>query len=65
LEAVEKPTELENVQYQHTDYDEALASPAAAEDSAPFEREGVKIGRNDPCHCGSGQKYKQCHGKLS
>ena len=64
LEAVEKPTELENVQYQHTDYDEALASPAA-EDSAPFEREGVKIGRNDPCHCGSGQKYKQCHGKLS
>jgi preprotein translocase subunit SecA len=64
LEAVEKPTELENVQYQHTDYDEALASPAA-EDGAPFEREGVKIGRNDPCHCGSGQKYKQCHGKLS
>jgi len=23
----------------------------------------VKIGRNDPCHCGSGKKYKQCHGK--
>jgi preprotein translocase subunit SecA len=64
LEAVEKPTELENVQYQHTGYDEALASPAA-EDGAPFEREGVKIGRNDPCPCGSGQKYKQCHGKLS
>jgi preprotein translocase subunit SecA len=64
LEAVEKPTELENVQYQHTDYDEALASPAK-EDGAPFEREGVKIGRNDPCPCGSGQKYKQCHGKLS
>ena len=64
LEAVEKPTELENVQYQHTDYDEALASPES-EDGAPFEREGVKIGRNDPCPCGSGQKYKQCHGKLS
>ena len=64
LEAVEKPTELENVQYQHTGYDEALAAPVA-EDAAPFEREGVKIGRNDPCPCGSGQKYKQCHGKLS
>lgn len=64
LEAVEKPAELENVQYQHTDYDEALASPSA-DNSAPFEREGVKIGRNDPCPCGSGQKYKQCHGKLS
>jgi preprotein translocase subunit SecA len=23
----------------------------------------VKLGRNDPCHCGSGKKYKQCHGK--
>lgn len=64
LEAVEKPAELENVQYQHTDYDEALASPSA-EAGAPFEREGVKVGRNDPCPCGSGQKYKQCHGKLS
>jgi preprotein translocase subunit SecA len=64
LEAVEKPTELENVQYQHTGYDEALAAPAA-EEAAPFEREGVKIGRNDPCPCGSGQNYKQCHGKLS
>ena len=64
LEAIEKPTELENVQYQHTDYDEALAAPAVKE-MAPIEREGVKIGRNDPCPCGSGQKYKQCHGKLS
>jgi preprotein translocase subunit SecA len=64
LEAVEKPAELENVQYQHTDYDEALVSPSA-DTSEPFEREGLKIGRNDPCPCGSGQKYKQCHGKLS
>ncbi|MBN7818244.1 preprotein translocase subunit SecA [Bowmanella yangjiangensis] len=29
------------------------------------EREGPKVGRNDPCPCGSGKKYKQCHGKLS
>ncbi len=28
-----------------------------------FKREGKKIGRNDPCPCGSGKKYKQCHGK--
>ena len=27
------------------------------------KREGVKIGRNDPCHCGSGKKFKNCHGK--
>lgn len=27
-------------------------------------RKEVKVGRNDPCPCGSGKKYKQCHGKL-
>ena len=32
--------------------------------AAPFVRETVKVGRNDPCPCGSGMKYKQCHGKL-
>jgi len=31
----------------------------------PFRRFGNKIGRNDPCPCGSGKKYKQCHGRLS
>ncbi|WP_026971548.1 preprotein translocase subunit SecA [Aliagarivorans marinus] len=37
-------------------------APAAAQ---PFQREGAKVGRNDPCPCGSGKKYKNCHGKLS
>jgi len=31
----------------------------------PYRREGEKIGRNDPCWCGSGKKFKHCHGKLS
>ena len=31
----------------------------------PFRRFGQKIGRNDPCPCGSGKKYKQCHGRLA
>ncbi len=30
----------------------------------PFVRDGAKVGRNDPCPCGSGKKYKHCHGKL-
>jgi preprotein translocase subunit SecA len=30
----------------------------------PFVRAGEKIGRNDPCPCGSGKKYKQCHGRI-
>lgn len=38
------------------------ASPAAVQ--TPFVR-GDKVGRNDPCPCGSGKKYKQCHGQLS
>jgi preprotein translocase subunit SecA len=42
------------------------APPEAAEDGAqPFRRFGEKIGRNDPCPCGSGKKYKQCHGRLA
>ena len=32
---------------------------------APVVRDGAKVGRNDPCPCGSGKKYKQCHGKLA
>jgi len=71
VEAVERPVEVENVQYQHADYAEALASDAS--DTAevnvaaqqPMVRDGVKVGRNDLCPCGSGKKYKQCHGVLS
>ncbi|NIC07879.1 preprotein translocase subunit SecA [Billgrantia bachuensis] len=40
-------------------------APAAAADGRPVRREGPKVGRNDPCPCGSGKKYKQCCGQLS
>jgi len=30
--------------------------------AAPYRRETPKLGRNDPCFCGSGRKYKKCHG---
>lgn len=39
-------------------------SATASAPAAPVTREGPKVGRNDPCPCGSGKKYKQCHGKL-
>ncbi len=40
------------------------ASKAGAEKSAPvIKKTGKKVGRNDPCPCGSGKKYKQCCGK--
>ena len=36
-----------------------------SEEHTPFQREGRKVGRNEPCPCGSGKKFKQCHGKLT
>ncbi|SCY26428.1 preprotein translocase subunit SecA [Nitrosospira sp. Nsp13] len=62
-----------NVQYHHAAYEEALDEAGDHEDHdeqrlekhQPFVRQGGKVGRNDPCPCGSGKKYKQCHGKLS
>ncbi|MBU1664598.1 MAG: preprotein translocase subunit SecA [Gammaproteobacteria bacterium] len=67
VEEVETHEDLSNVQYHHANYEEALAS--AAEETAagphPFERDHAKVGRNDPCPCGSGKKYKHCHGQLS
>jgi len=58
--------EVQNVQYQHADYDEALGAGEAAE-AEPRQpaQAGPKVGRNDLCPCGSGKKYKHCHGKLS
>ncbi|HTN95259.1 MAG TPA: SEC-C metal-binding domain-containing protein, partial [Gallionella sp.] len=73
VEAVEAAPAPGNVQYHHADYDEALAStddkraggdPATGEHK-PFVRNEQKVGRNDPCPCGSGKKYKQCHGRLA
>ena len=43
----------------------AGGAPAAAPPPEPFVRGQRKIGRNEPCPCGSGKKYKQCHGSLS
>jgi len=66
IEEAEVPPQLENVQYHHADYDEALGQGEAAEAAPrPSERVLPKVGRNDACPCGSGKKYKHCHGRLS
>ncbi|MFL9924734.1 preprotein translocase subunit SecA [Herbaspirillum lusitanum] len=62
--------QLENVHYQHADFDaeaapEELLAPTASSESGDASDEYPKVGRNDPCPCGSGKKYKQCHGKLA
>ena len=40
------------------------ATAATGQPVAPFVRDNAKVGRNEPCPCGSGLKYKQCHGRL-
>jgi preprotein translocase subunit SecA len=60
-----------DVQYHHPEVEsgqgeEGMAG-AGGEDVAKVEtfvRQGRKVGRNEPCPCGSGKKYKHCHGKL-
>jgi len=69
VQAVEEAKPVSNVQYQHAGYEEALAAPAADGGVAlapppPFTRAGEKVGRNDLCPCGSGKKYKHCHGRI-
>ncbi|WP_143285575.1 SEC-C metal-binding domain-containing protein, partial [Burkholderia pseudomallei] len=64
------------VEFQHADFAAATAGGAVVADataemvghamshSGPAG-EGPRVGRNDPCPCGSGKKYKHCHGKLN
>lgn len=57
------------LQYQHAEMTalqgETDVTIAEAESVQPFVRSQPKIGRNEACPCGSGQKYKYCHGKLT
>ena len=79
-DAIERQREQElareKINYQHQQVSAlggAVAQPEPGEEQAgaqaneritPFVREVPKVGRNDPCPCGSGKKYKVCHGKL-
>src|SRR5690606_11888318 len=58
----------ERAKYQHEEA-ESLTGNGPQEEEAPaaqpFVRDEKKVGRNDPCPCGSGKKYKHCHGTLS
>ena len=52
------------IEYQHENAS-AMGLSDSEEEHTPFVRNEKKVGRNEPCPCGSGKKYKQCHGKLS
>ncbi len=74
IEAAEQQlaqTQIENVHYQHADFDasaspEEMLAPTTAPEAADVATDTqYKVGRNDPCPCGSGKKFKQCHGRLA
>jgi preprotein translocase subunit SecA len=71
VQAVEEQRRQQGqMQFQHAEAASAVGGSGASTAAAgtggqPFVRAGGKIGRNDPCPCGSGRKYKQCHGRLS
>ncbi|MEJ1412379.1 MAG: SEC-C metal-binding domain-containing protein, partial [Candidatus Sedimenticola sp. (ex Thyasira tokunagai)] len=57
--------EFQHKTFEGFDGEEAPAeTEAEGEEHKPFVRSDRKVGRNEPCPCGSGKKYKQCHGKL-
>ena len=83
----ERGGHLENVSFQHADFEPGSGAPDTEPDNEDAARQMVnqamgygdgttvpsrvsddnvpKVGRNDPCPCGSGKKYKNCHGKLA
>ena len=72
-ERLRRAQAAQKMNFQHSQAQNSGADPAAdpaAEQRAgnpkveTFVREQPKVGRNDPCPCGSGKKYKQCHGRL-
>ena len=69
VEAVEEQRrQTAEVEYQHEQAEGIAGSEEEAHvptDSEPYTRDGKKVGRNDPCPCGSGKKFKQCHGAIS
>jgi preprotein translocase subunit SecA len=67
LEALEQSHQPDqSIKMEHASAQNPFDSSQQAEEDAaqPFVRKERKIGRNEPCWCGSGKKFKQCHGKL-
>ena len=59
---MERAERISNVTYTHPNEDGSVSEES---DVATLAAEVPKVGRNDPCPCGSGRKYKQCHGRLA
>jgi preprotein translocase subunit SecA len=68
VEALEKRNaDDENIKMEHASAKSPLSTKGepSAEEQQPYIRKEKKMGRNEPCWCDSGKKFKQCHGKLT
>jgi preprotein translocase subunit SecA len=66
VDAVEQQRQdTASMQFRHADPSAAGGGEPETTPAEPFVRPQPKVGRNEPCPCGSGKKYKQCHGRLS
>ncbi|MEM8593780.1 MAG: preprotein translocase subunit SecA [Pseudomonadota bacterium] len=63
-EKIEMQEQHAEVSSLASDEDDAVVEPGQPADVETFVRKEKKVGRNEPCPCGSGKKYKQCHGKV-
>ena len=71
MEEQQRKRAPQTMNFSHPNVDQAAAAEAGGDGqpvkkpAQPFVRQGRKVGRNEPCPCGSGKKYKQCHGRLT
>ena len=67
IELAEKRENKQKVNYRHPSVEDSMNNNRQDEGATnkPFVRGKPKIRRNEPCPCGSGKKYKQCHGRIS
>jgi preprotein translocase subunit SecA len=65
MEAQRRRVNEDKMQFQHAEAGALAQGDSEEDNSQPYVREGRKVGRNEPCPCGSGKKYKHCHGKLN
>ena len=65
IQAAEERRRRQREEQLRTQHADVAAASAAPDRPQTVRRDGRKVGRNEPCPCGSGKKYKHCHGKLS
>ncbi len=63
VEEQRRADQIQKMQFHHADDEQS--SDEEGREVITFKRDAKKVGRNDPCPCGSGKKYKSCHGSLT